>query len=151
MMENEKTIEVLNKLVEINNDRIEVYETAAKEINDQDLKSLFSQFVQISLTCIQELSNEIYKLGGIPTKGTKHTGKFLWKWMDVEAALTVNDFKTILKACKYSEKQAINVYKNVLTEDLQHLRLAQRSMIRNQYSLIQSSRSTVKIMRDVLV
>ena len=151
MLENEKTIEVLNKLVEINNDRIEVYETAAKEINEQDLKILFSKFVQTSLLFKQELSNEIYKLGGIPTEATKHTGKFVCEWMDVKASLAANDFKAIISTCKYAEKQAINVYKNVLTEDLQHLRLSQQSMIRNQLSLIKSGRSTVKIMRHVLV
>ena len=31
----------------------------------------------------------------------------------------------------YVEKQAIAVYKNVLTEDLKHLRLSQQNMIRN--------------------
>ena len=36
-MENEKTIEALNTLITINNDRIEGYETAAKETEEQDL------------------------------------------------------------------------------------------------------------------
>lgn len=150
-MENQKTIDTLNKLIEVNNDRIEVYEIAAKEINEPDLKTLFFQFVQISLTCIKELSSEIYTLGGIPTEGAKHTGKFFWKWMDVKAALSANDFKAILNACKYAEKQAITVYKNVLTDDIEHLSHAQQNMIRNQFSLIKSGRSTVKLMRHVLL
>jgi len=151
MMENEKTIEVLNKLVEINNDRVEVYETAANGINEHDVKILFSKFIQTSFLFKQELSNEIYKLGGIPTEGTKHTDKFICEWMDVKKSHAVNDFKAILSACKYVENQAINIYKNVLTDDLKHLRLSQQSMIRNQYFLIKSGRSTVKIMRHVLV
>ncbi len=150
-MENEKTIEVLNKLVKINNDRIEIYETAAKEINEQDLKILFSKFVQTSLLFKQELINEIYKLGGIPTEGAKHTGKFICEWMDEKTSHAANDFKAILKSCKKGENQAINIYKNVLTEDLKHLKLTQQSMIRNQYSLIQCSRNTVKLIRHVMV
>ena len=35
-MKEEKTIEVLNTLITINNDRIEGYETAAKETDEQD-------------------------------------------------------------------------------------------------------------------
>ena len=35
-MKNEKTIEVLNKLIIINNDRIEGYETAAKETEENE-------------------------------------------------------------------------------------------------------------------
>ena len=43
-MENEKTIAVLNTLITINNDRIEGYETASKETEEQDLKALFAHF-----------------------------------------------------------------------------------------------------------
>ena len=50
-MENEKTIDALNKLIEINNDRIEGYETASKETNDTDLLNLFSGFIQTSKKC----------------------------------------------------------------------------------------------------
>ena len=39
-MENEETIDVLNTLITINNDRIEGYETAANETKEQDLKRL---------------------------------------------------------------------------------------------------------------
>jgi hypothetical protein len=47
-MAKEKTIEVLNTLITINNDRIEGYETAAKETEKQDLKVLFAQFSSTS-------------------------------------------------------------------------------------------------------
>ena len=43
-MDNEKTLDVFNTLIEINNDRIEGYETATAETEEQDLKVLFSQF-----------------------------------------------------------------------------------------------------------
>ncbi len=39
-MENEKTIAVLNTLVQINNDRTEGYETALKETDESELKAL---------------------------------------------------------------------------------------------------------------
>lgn len=150
-MEHEKTIDALNKLVEINNDRIEGYETATKETDEQELKSLFSQFAQTSLRCKQELTNEIYKLGGEPTEGTKISGKFFRVWMDVKTALSSNDRKAILSSCEYGEDHAIDTYEEVLAEDLEHLSLAQQSIIRNQYTLIKSDHYRVKSMRDVLV
>jgi hypothetical protein len=42
-MKNEKSIDVLNKLIEINNDRIEGYQTASDETKESDLKELFSK------------------------------------------------------------------------------------------------------------
>ncbi len=42
-MKETKTITVLNKLVELHNDRIDGYETSAKVADDPDLKTLFTQ------------------------------------------------------------------------------------------------------------
>ena len=150
-MEHEKTIDVLNKLVEINNDRIEGYETATKETDEQELKSLFSQFAQTSLSCKQQLTDEIYKLGGNPTESTKISGKFFRVWMDVKAALASNDRKTILSSCEYGEDHAIDTYEKVLAEDLEYLSIVQQNMIRNQYSRIESDHNRIKAMRDVFV
>jgi hypothetical protein len=47
-MENQKTIEALNTLIQINNDRFEGYDSAFKESEEQDLKTLFSQFMLTS-------------------------------------------------------------------------------------------------------
>ena len=87
-MEKEKTIEVLNTLITINNDRIEGYDTATKETDEQDLKTLFAEFTATSQKCKQELVTEVTKLGGKIAEGTMTSGKFFRVWMDVKAALT---------------------------------------------------------------
>ena len=74
-MENEKKIDVLNTLIQINNDRIEGYETAFKETEEQDLKAHFSQFMLTSQKCKQELVDEVTRLGGEPTESTRVSGK----------------------------------------------------------------------------
>ena len=53
-MGKEKLIDVLNTLIEINNDRIEGYETASKETKEQDLKTLFAQLSQTIQKCKNE-------------------------------------------------------------------------------------------------
>ena len=47
-MENEQTIDALNKLVQINNERVEGYQTAKKETEEDDLKKMFVLFAQTS-------------------------------------------------------------------------------------------------------
>lgn len=150
-MGQKKTIDALNKLVEINNDRIEGYETALKEIHEPELKSIFSQFVQTSLRCNQELKGELDKLGGYPTESTKIIGKFFRVWMDLKTALANNERKAILSSCEYGEDHALNIYEKVLAEDMVHLSLAQQKMISNQYSLIKSDHNKIKALREVLV
>lgn len=149
-METEKTIAVLNTLITINNDRIEGYETAAKETEEQDLKALFAQFSSTSQKCKTELKNEVTKLGGTSAEGTMTSGKFFRVWMDVKAALTGKDRKAILNSCEYGEDMAKDTYKKALENDLESLNAEQQAMIKEQYTLLVAEHDKVKMMRDAL-
>lgn len=150
-MEYEKTIDVLNTLIQINNDRIEGYETASKETEEEDLKSFFSELTQTSQYCKQELSEEVIKLGGTPTEGTKTTGKFFRVWMDVKAALSGKDRKAILNSCEYGEDIAKETYEKALQNDSEDLTTEQQTMIKAQHALLKADHDAVKSMRDNLV
>lgn len=149
-MEIENTIDALNKLVEINNDRIEGYEKAAEETDETELKTLFLQFARTSHKCRQELAGEIMRLGGTPTDDTKVSGKFFRVWMDVKAALTGKDRKAILESCEFGEDQAVNTYEDVLKNELEDLTPEQQTMISAQYALIKADHFRVKTMRDAI-
>ncbi|KOY84555.1 hypothetical protein AD998_20395 [bacterium 336/3] len=150
-MEKEKTIEVLNTLITINNDRIEGYETATKETEEQDLKTLFAQFSATSLKCKTELKIEVSKLGGTSAEGTTTSGKFFRVWMDVKAALTGKDRKAILNSCEYGEDMAKDTYEKALKNDAENLSAEQQTMIKEQHTLLVADHDRVKSMRDALV
>ena len=148
-MENEESIQLLNSLITINNDRIEGYETASKETDEQDLKAMFSQFISTSQKCKQELVKEVSTLGGEEAEGTKISGKFFRVWMDVKAALTGKNRKAILNSCDYGEEEAQDTYDNVL-EDSEHLSADQQNMITAQRSLLKADHDHIKALRDAL-
>jgi len=150
-MEIEKTIEVLNTLVEINNDRIEGYDKAMNETEEHDLKTMFSELAHTSHKCKNELAGEIYKLGGKPTEGTKVSGKFFRVWMDVKTALTGKDRKTILDLCEYGEDMAQETYENTIKNDFEHLTIEQQALVYAQKALLRGDHNLVKSMRDVYV
>lgn len=150
-MDNEKTIDVLNTLIQINNDRIEGYQTASNETEEHDLKNMFEKFTRTSEKNNQELSTEVTKLGGTPTDDTKNTGKFFRVWMDVKAALTGKDRKAILNSCEFGEDEALETYEDVQENDAERLSAEQKSMISSQYDLLKADHDTVKTMRDALV
>lgn len=105
-MKNEETIRILNKVIGINNDRIEGYETASKETKDKELVILFFRFIQTSKKCNIEAISEVLQLGGMPEGRTKIIGKFFRVWMDLKAALTCNNRGVILSSCEYGEKKS---------------------------------------------
>lgn len=147
-MKNEKTVDTLNTLVEINNDRIEGYHTASEGTKDQDLKSMFSKFAQSSVKFRRELAGEITNLGGTPTDGTKNSGKLFRAWMDVKAAVTGNDREAILNSCEFGEDNARDTYEDVLKNETEYLNTGQISMINSQMSSLREDHDKVKSMRD---
>lgn len=141
-MDNDKSIDILNKLIEINNDRIEGYETASKETQERDLKNLFAEFIATSQKCKQELVQQVTNLGGTPEQGTRVTGKFFRVWMDVKVALTNNDRKAILNSCEYGENIAIDTYEKALSNsadyssNLHTIIVSQQMLIKNDQNKI---------------
>jgi uncharacterized protein (TIGR02284 family) len=149
-MNNDKTVEVLNTLVVINNDRIHGYKTASENAEERDLKTLFSKFEQTSYKCRQDLIREIDKIGGKAEGGTKVSGKFYRALMDVKSALTGNDRKAILTSCEYGEEKALKTYKDVLDDDSEYLSHDQQKMIKSQYGLIKNDKSDIRKLQNSL-
>jgi uncharacterized protein (TIGR02284 family) len=150
-MNNEKTIDVLNSLITINNDRIEGYETASKETEEQDLKNVFGKLAQTSVHFNNALKPEVLKLGGEPEDGTRTTGKFFRVWMDVKAALTGNDRKAILNSCEYGEDVAKDTYQKVLEDDAEELTDEMKTLILAQHTLLVTDHNHIKTMIDAIV
>lgn len=150
-MQTQESIEVLNTLITINNDRIEGYETATNETDEQDLKDLFAKFTETSQKCKQELVIEVTKLGGEVEEGTLLSGKFFRTWMEVKAALTGHNRKAILDSCEYGEDIAVDTYEKALKDNAGDITSDQKTMINAQYFLIKADHDKVKAMRDALV
>ena len=146
-MLNEKQIDLLNELVEINNDRIEGYDRASKETEESELKQLFAQLIQTSLRCKTELVNEVLKGGGKPLEGTTTSGKFFRAWMDVKAALLGKDRKVILSSCEFGEDAALRTYERILGH-AGEFGPEHKAMISNQLSFIRADHDKIKRLRD---
>ena len=149
MMDKSKSIDILNSLIEINNDRIEGYETASKETEETDLKTLFAEFINTSQSCKHELVQQVLNLEGTPEEGTRITGKFFRVWMDVKAALTNKDRKAILTSCEYGEDVAVDTYEKALS-DPDSISSIVYSLIGSQLVLIKNDHNRVKRMLDIL-
>lgn len=149
-MENPKTVGALNSLVEINNERIEGYQKAFKNTEERDLKDLFSEFKQTSRKCVDELRNEINKLGGEVTVGTNASGEFFRAWMNFKSALIGKERKAILNSCEYAEEQADETYQKIRDEGSEHLSPHQLSMIKEQHKQLKADQKTIKSMQNSL-
>lgn len=152
MKTNEKTAEILNDLVQINRDRIEGYERAAKETEakDADLRALFNDMASESREYVNELSRYVQARGEDPAEGTTLSGKIYRVWMDVKATFSGKDRKAILASCEFGEDAAQRAYDAALSTD-EDLPADVRQVIVEQKAKLRKSHDRIKQLRDTQV
>jgi uncharacterized protein (TIGR02284 family) len=151
MKTSQETIEILNDLIQINNDRIRGYERAIEELknDNDDLKTLFAVFIDQSRQNIMVLGKEVQANGGEMTTGTTGSGKIYRAWMDVKAVFTGHDRQTVLENCEFGEDAALKAYHTALKkEDLPEYL---KQMLVQEHELLLKSHNKVKALRDQFV
>ncbi len=147
----ELTTTVLNDLVQINNDRVNGYERAIKELQDEDsdLKSLFVSMIGESHEYKMALATEISAMGEDVDTGTTNSGKIYRVWMDVKAIFTGHDRKTVLNNCEFGEDAAQAAYKMALEDESLPAHI--RTMLTEQKQKLRESHDQIKALRDAQV
>ncbi len=146
---NDKLVEVLNDLIEINNDRVNGYEKAAEETKgkDVDLQGIFNKMADDSRKYAAELTQEVNRLGGEADAGTTNSGKLYRVWMDVKAIFTGKDRQAILENCEFGEDAAQKAYKAALASDAE-ISSETRQLITDQQASLKTAHDLIKKYRD---
>ncbi|QQL48892.1 ferritin-like domain-containing protein [Mucilaginibacter ginkgonis] len=114
----EKSAEVLNDLIEINNDRIAGFEKALADLtdSDSDLKSLFQQYSEESRKNSQELTELVARTNQNVETGSSLSGTLHRAWIDVKATFSGHDRKSVLEECERGEDAIKKAYKDALSD-----------------------------------
>jgi uncharacterized protein (TIGR02284 family) len=150
-MDRAKSIDVLNTLLEINNDRSKGYQAAILETEDYDLKVLFSEFQQTSERCMEKLRAEVLRFGGVPYSGTDLASKVHRAWMDLKAAVTGNERVAILESCLYGDSIAIDTYNAAIENNLEDLNAEDKALLVEQSYLIKADINKVTALKDMFI
>ncbi|HVU54758.1 MAG TPA: PA2169 family four-helix-bundle protein [Puia sp.] len=147
MSNTQTTIEVLNDLIQINNDRIVGYEKAIKETKseDEDLKVLYASMIAESHRNKIALATEVQALGAETQQGTTTSGKIYRAWMDVKALFGGHDRHSILSNCEAGEDAAQRAYKTALEHDIPAFI---RDLLTQQQQTLRESHDEIKSLRD---
>ena len=145
----EKSVEVLNDLIEINNDRIDGFDRASKELgeSDADLKAVFEKFASDSRRNVQELSAAVGQAGGEVETGNTATGTIHRAWLDVKATFTGHDRHSILEECERGEDAIKKAYREALSPD-NGLSPQFSQLVAQQQEAIKEGHDSIKALRD---
>jgi uncharacterized protein (TIGR02284 family) len=150
MEDTAKTIEVLNDLILINNDRIEGYERAIKELKDSggnnELELIFLRFIDDSRRYKIEIGTEIQALGKDIEEGTSVSGKIHRAWIAVKEAFSDHDRHDLLEECEYGEDAIKNAYENVLNDESLPAYIGE--LLRDQLEELLDAHDEIKELRD---
>ena len=150
MENNEKVINILYDLVQINNDRIRGYEKAIEDTKSEDSEydTLFQEMIDQSNQYKHELIREINTLDGDANKNsTTNSGKIYRAWMDVKSAFQGKSEKSALELCEFGEDAAQKAYEDALSTD--SLPASTRQLLLSQKSKLKESHDIIKRNRDL--
>lgn len=140
----------INALIEKNNDAHKGYEKAAKNAESSQLQSFFMQQSSERKSFATKLSSNLKRYNpdfDIDSDGTA-TGSIHRTWMDLKAALSMDDDESLLEECIRGDKASAKEYKEFLekNESLAH---DIRSTIQEQLLNINNTLGRVKSLEDL--
>jgi len=117
-MNNEKTTDILNDLLNITNDRIAGFETVEGKVWESysDLKGEYDHMISESKIMKNELINLIQDKGGKADDSATTAGALHRTWIDLKNSFTGGkNEKSTLENVVYGEKNAVEAYEKALS------------------------------------
>ena len=109
-------IGTLNSLLKTTTDSINGFENSAKELQSERLRQIFRERADQRQNVVQELREEVRRLGGDPADGGSMMGKMHHVWEDLKGAVTNQDEKAIINQTEAAEDYLKSEYESALTE-----------------------------------
>lgn len=143
------TREVIEDLIEINNDRIDGYTKAQKDIKEFDalLEPVFGEMASHSKDNVSELINIGAQLNADIDQGTTASGKLHRLWMDVKSVFTGGSKEAILESCEFGEDAILKVYSEAAKE-YPELPSELLDLMSEQQTKLKADHDKMKGMRD---
>jgi uncharacterized protein (TIGR02284 family) len=143
---NDKSISVLNSLIETVKDGEKGFKDAAEGVKSADIKAKFLEYSRERGRMAAELQAEVRRLGGDPDKGGSMSGSLHRGWMDLKAALTGHDDHAIVSEAERGEDVAKKAFDDAVKgNDLSGSAL---TLVQQQASRVNRVHDEVRDLRD---
>lgn len=103
MAEHSSAISTLNTLIATTIDSITGYEDSAENIDNERFREIFRQRANERQQIVEQLRSEVRRLGGEPEDSGSFMGKTHQRFVDLKAAITGRDEKSIVNEVERGE------------------------------------------------
>lgn len=115
-MADDDQIDTLNSLLQTTIDSVDGYENSAKELSSGRLQDVFRQRANDRQKVVQELREEVRRLGGDPDNSGTAMGQMHHVWEDLKGAVTGHDDKAIVNQAETAEDYLKEKYESALKD-----------------------------------
>jgi uncharacterized protein (TIGR02284 family) len=109
---------LLNDLVEVCQDGERGYLTAAGDVGNSELASIFRHYAEQRVKFAKELRAEIVRLGATAAERGTVSGALHRGWINVKAALTGSGSGAVIAACETGEDSAAAAFEQAVDTDI---------------------------------
>ena len=114
IMSDKRVFDQLNHLVVVNNDAEAGFLTAAKNVRNSEIQTLFEGYSSRHAALSAEIQDQVERLGESPSDSGSLGGSLTRGWMDLKATLTGHSVGSMLSACENGEQTAESAYLDAL-------------------------------------
>ena len=129
-------ISTLNTLIATTIDSVTGYENSAKDIDNQRFAQIFRERANERQQVVEQLRNEVRRLGGNPEDDGSFLGKAHQRFEDLKAAVTGQDEKAIINEVERGEDYLKEKFETALNSDT--LSGESRSVVERCYQSVRS-------------
>ena len=140
--------DTLNSLIETCRDGHQGFRTAADDVRNPELKTLFTEYSQQRARFIDELQSIVRGLGEESERSSSVAGALHRGWINLKSVLPSGDEHAILAECERGEDSAVEEYREALAQ--RELPLHVRQMIQRQAAAVQAAHDRVRDLRDAM-
>ena len=139
-----EAVSTLNTLIETLEDGKNGFESAAGNVKDAGVKTVFHEFAQQRARLATELQAEVTRLGGAPEVSGSATAAAHRGWINLKSALGGGE-KSILNEAERGEDITVHAYEKAMKEKLSP---DVAGVVSRQYSEVKAAHDKVKALRD---
>lgn len=147
-MDREAEISTLETLTTTLIDSINGYEDAARDIENSRFEEIFRERASERRQVVDDLRNEIRRLGGDPPDDGSFMGKTHQRWMDLKSAVTGGDEQRVINSVEAGEDYLKEKFETALESG--DLTGESRQVIERAYQSVRSGHDQISQLKHGL-
>ena len=136
----------LCKIININEDACEFYESAQEKVENPQLKTTLSNLENLHKDVIVNLQNHVRANGGNPDADETLAGQTRQFWGELMAKISNDVDETLVKHLEEAEDRCLHSIQEAVESD--DMSISTKSILRNEMSALQKSHDYMKALKE---